>query len=167
MARRRPMQPGMMNPDMTDEDMVFPPGMQEGQGMDDENPYLQDESMMGIPGQSARAMPVHDTGQMQSEYRRMGMRVPQGMQQITGAFERQPGGPIKEQLHSAQHQMMLNDQNTVNQTKRMEMAAKKTMIQQKIMALQRAGRMNDAAKLQNSLDMLMNQLDAASGAIPE
>jgi hypothetical protein len=49
----------------------------------------------------------------------------------------------------------------------MEMAAKKTMIQQKIMALQRAGRMNDAAKLQNSLDMLMNQLDAASGAIPE
>jgi hypothetical protein len=89
------------------------------------------------------------------------------MQQITGAFERQPGGPIKEQLHSAQHQMMLNDQNTVNQTKRMEMAAKKTMIQQKIMALQRAGRMNDAAKLQNSLDMLMNQLDAASGAIPE
>ncbi len=149
MARRH-MRPGMVNPEVMDEDMVFPGGGD--MGMEMSEPY---------------AMPVHDTGQVKQQYKRMGMPVPGGVSQITGAFERQPSGPIKEQLHSAQHQMMLNDQNTVNQTKRMELGAKKTMIQQKILALQRAGRLQDAAKLQNQFDILMNSLDQGVGALPE
>lgn len=132
-------------------------------------PEMDDEMEMGMemPEAEPRAMPVHDTGQMQSEYKRMGMRVPQGMERITSAYEGQQPGPIREQLHSAQHQMMLNDQNTVNQTKRMELGAKKSMIQQKILSLQRAGRLDDAARMQRQFDLLMNQLDQGAGALPE
>ncbi|NGZ98034.1 MAG: hypothetical protein CV089_18235 [Nitrospira sp. WS110] len=163
-ARGQMRRPGVMEPPEMDEDMEYPGGGD--MGMEMSEPYERNLPEMQPQGQP-RAMPVHDTGQMQAEYRRMGMKVPGGMERITNAYQSQQPGPIREQLHSAQHQMMLNDQNTVNQTKRMELGAKKSMIQQKILGLQRAGRLDDAARLQRQFDVLMNSLDQGAGALPE
>lgn len=150
--------------DMGDDDMVYPGGGDLGMEMSE--PYERNLPQMQPQMGPARAMPVHSTPEMESEYRRMGMRPPQGMRDMTRGLEAQRPGPIREQLHAAQHQMMLNDQNTVNQTKRMELAAKKSMVQQRILALQRAGRMQDAAKLQSQFDMLMNDLDKGFEGVP-
>lgn len=163
-ARGVSRRPGVVDPGDMGDEMEYPGGGD--MGMEMSEPYERNLPEMGGPGE-ARAMPVHDTGQVQSEYKRMGMRVPAGMERITNAYQSQQPGPIREQLHSAQHQMMLNDQNTVNQTKRMELGSKKSMIQQKILALQRAGRLDDAARMQRQFDMLMNQLDQGAGAIAE
>lgn len=159
-SRMPVMDPGMMDPAMAmnpgDVGIDMPPG-QGDMGM---------ETMYPEPG-PAQAFPVHSREEVSREYQRMGKNVPAPMQQITGAYEGAPQGPLRSKLHAAQHQMMGADQNNVNQMKRMELAGKKAELEAKIMALKKAGNLDAAARLQQMLQTLSTGIDAAIGAVPE
>lgn len=148
----------------TEDDMEYPGGGDMGMEMGEQYPM---PAPQGAPTMGAQAMPVHDSAQVASEYSRMGRPVPGPMKNITQAYQGAPMGPLKSKLHAAQHQMMVGDQNAENQMRRMELAGKKAQLESKIMALQRTGRLQEAARLQQALQVLSAGMDQAIGAVPE
>lgn len=149
----------------TEDDMEFPGGGDMGMEMGDQFNMPAPQGMPNNMG--AQPMQVHDPSQVAAEYSRMGRPVPGPMKDITNAYQGAPMGPLKSKLHAAQHQMMVGDQNAENQMRRMELAGKKAQLESKIMALQRTGRMQEAARLQQALQALSAGMDQAIGAVPE
>lgn len=114
-------------------------------------------------GQAAPAMPVHSTEEVRRRFRGKGMKVPGEIGEMTQMYEGAPPGPIRQQLHSAQHGMLLSNQNALNQAKRMDLANKSRELQQMITSLTRQGRLQEADNLQRQLDVLLKAMGSLPG----
>jgi hypothetical protein len=158
-AMQRPMQPPMEDPENMDTMMY--PGGDEDMEMNDAQGTVPMPWQGQAPPQNPMAVPVHSTPEMQSEYKRMGFKgVTPEATDLTRGFEQAPAGPIREKFHAAQHQRLKNDQHGVNQQLRMELANKKAMIEAKILQMNRLGDHKGAARLQQSYEGMVGQLDA-------
>jgi len=155
-------------PPQMDEDMVFPGGGDLGMEMSypyeqnlPQNPLLEPPN----PG-GAQAVPVHSMGEMQQFYKGMGAKPTQPVEQMTGAFEAQPPGPIREKLHSSQHKMMQGDQRAAIQSMRTQLTMKSQQLGAAIMRMERGGRMLADRSLLNALKAQKAATDSALSQIP-
>jgi len=146
----------------TPDDMEYPGGGDLGMEMSE--PY-QMPAPQGMPNMGAQAMPVHSMPEAEKFYKGMGQAMPEGIRGLTGAMEKAPAGPLRERMHATQHQMMAGDQKAVIQSKRMELARKKQMLEAAYQKIRRGEIMDTDGKLMRQIDGGMQQIDAMLGAL--
>lgn len=189
LQQRMPMpQSGMpvMNPPMTDEDMVrggaYDPGTMGMPPQSDPRmpmPPMQGDNMEMPPGQGdmgmetmypepgpAQAMPVHDTGEMNQFYRGLGKTPGQPVQDMTKAYGGAPQGPLRSKLHAAQHQMMAGDQKAVLSSKRMELSMKRQQLESVMQSIKRGETMDTDGRMFKQIQAGIGQIDGLLAQFP-
>lgn len=162
----------VINPAMTDEDMVRngpfdmgDPGLEMPPGQGDMGMELMYPDPM--EQQQAQAFPVHDRPEVDKIYRGMGKAVPPGVAGMTDAYQQAPQGPLKSKMHAAQHQMMQADQQTVLQSKRMELAQKKADLEARLQAAIRGGKIQAGGQQAKQIEAMISGINQMMMAVPE
>jgi hypothetical protein len=78
--------------------------------------------------------------------------IPEALLQITQAYEKSPPGEPREMVHATQHEMLLNHQEFVNKQKCVKLLTRLNSLPRKIETLQKAGKFEEAEKLQQLAD---------------
>ncbi len=89
----------------------------------------------------------HTWEQVQEEHKRMGIEPSGEIEKLTRAYEAQGRGLVHEQLHAAQHEMLLNSQTEVNKAKCVDLLARLSILDRKIKKLEASGAAEKAEKV--------------------
>lgn len=96
---------------------------------------------------------AHTWDEVQTQYQRMGIEPSAEIEKLTRAWEGQPlDSLVREQLHAAQHQMLLDAQEAVNKSKCVDLLAKLPALDRRIDKLRSKGESSELDKLEKMRD---------------